>query len=164
MKVIGTSEYSEAIYVIPIVVIGIYFTFIYDLYAAIEFYYGSTQYAMCASVIGATLNILLNLIFIPKYGYIAAAYTTLVCYIVFWFMHYFFAKRVLNKQGIKNSVYDDGKIILMSVGLLVLCTFCMLIYSILWLRIIVIILICILVFKNRDLIKSNIKLIRGDGR
>ena len=92
ISILGTEDYSVAVYVIPIVTLGVYYTFVYDLYASIEFYYGATKYVMYASIIGAILNLLLNFIFIPMYGFIAAAYTTLICYVVFMFMHYLFSK------------------------------------------------------------------------
>ena len=67
IKIIGTADYQIAVYVIPVVTLGVYYTFVYDLYASIEFYFGATKYVMYASVTGALLNIVLNAIFIPKY-------------------------------------------------------------------------------------------------
>ena len=43
----------------------------YDLFAKLAFYYEKTGFVMIASVVGAALNVLLNYIFIGKYGYIA---------------------------------------------------------------------------------------------
>lgn len=42
-----------------------------------------------ASVFAAVINIILNYIFIPRYGYIAAAYTTLFGYFVLMILHMF---------------------------------------------------------------------------
>jgi len=108
--IIGTDDYQDAVLVIPVVVLGVYYTFVYDLYASIEFYYGATIYVMIASVIGAVLNLGLNALFIPQFGYIAAAYTTLVCYFVFFVMHYFFARKIAIKQGIKQAIYDNARV------------------------------------------------------
>ena len=65
--ILGTEEYQMAVYVIPVVAVGIFYTFVYDLYASVEFYFGATKYVMYASVTGAVANLILNAIFIPKY-------------------------------------------------------------------------------------------------
>ncbi|MBQ8994434.1 MAG: oligosaccharide flippase family protein [Oscillospiraceae bacterium] len=119
--ILGTEEYKIAMYVIPVVTLGVYFTFVYDLYASVEFYFGATKYVMYASVTGAVLNLVLNAIFIPMFGFIAAAYTTLVCYIVFMLMHYIFSQKVIKEQGINESVYDNRSIFLLSLMISVIC-------------------------------------------
>lgn len=40
------------------------------------------------------MNIALNAYFIPRFGYIAAAYTTVVCYLLYYAIHVFFAWKV----------------------------------------------------------------------
>lgn len=52
--------------------------------------------------IAAAMNIILNLIFIAKFGFLAAAYTTLFCYFVLMFVHLF-----INRIVLKVHVYDD---------------------------------------------------------
>lgn len=89
ITLLGTEDYKEAIWIIPAVSVSVYFTFCYKLFSTVEFYYGATKFVMIASSIGALLNIILNAIFIPRYGFIAAGYTTLVCYLVFMVMHSF---------------------------------------------------------------------------
>lgn len=128
ISILGTADYQVAVYVIPVVTIGVFYTFVYDLYASIEFYYGATKYVMYASVIGAVLNIILNAVFIPIFGFIAAAYTTLVCYLVFMIMHYSFSRKVLNDQSINDPVYDNRTVFLFTgiitiVGLGCMATF-----------------------------------------
>ena len=119
MEIIATSDYIKAIYVIPIVALGVYFTFVYDLFCCVEFYYGATKYVMIASIIGAVFNIILNAIFIPIYGFLAAGYTTLVCYILFMIMHFVFMRRVCAKHNIKDEVYDLKMLFKFSIILLI---------------------------------------------
>ena len=61
---------------------------------------------MLASVVGAALNVLLNWIFIGKYGYYAAGYTTLVCYVAYSITHYIMMRIVCRKYIGKTRVYD----------------------------------------------------------
>ena len=110
IALIGTSEYQVAVYVIPVVTLSVFYTFCYDLFASIEFYYGSTKFVMVASCIGALLNLILNAIFIPIYGFMAAAYTTLICYLILMLMHYLFAMKVLKEQTITEKVYSYSQI------------------------------------------------------
>ena len=119
--ILGTADYKIATYVIPIVVLGIFFTFVYDLYAAVEFYYGATRFVMYASTTGAILNIVLNLIFIPTFGFIAAAYTTLTCYIVFMLTHFLFYKKVISAEKLNEQVYDNNFIFLSLLVISIIC-------------------------------------------
>lgn len=151
--VLGTADYKVAVYVIPVVTLGVFFTFIYDLYASIEFYFGATKYVMYASVIGAVLNIFLNAIFIPKFGFIAAAYTTLVCYIVFMMIHYVFSRKVLIELGIEEAVYDNRIIFLLAAMISILCLTSMITFNFMPVRIaLVIAIIAVCVLKRNTII------------
>ncbi len=113
--IMGGSEYMEAIWCIPPIVMGIYFTFCYGLFSNVEFYCGVTKYIAVASTLGAVCNIVLNAIFIPICGYIAAAYTTLVCYILFAVAHYIIMRKVT-----KEKIYDIKSMVVLSTILLAL--------------------------------------------
>lgn len=128
ISVLGTVEYKPATYVIPIVCLGVYFTFVYDLFCCVEFYYGATKYVMIASVIGALTNVVLNAWFIPIYGFIAAAYTTLVSYVLFMFMHFVFMRIVMKRECITERIYDIQFIGLFSAALTALSFLSLLTY------------------------------------
>lgn len=114
INILGTAEYRQAMYVIPVVTMATFLTFVYDLFCGIEFYYGATKYVMIASCTGAGLNILLNAVFIPRYGFIAAAYTTLASYFVLMAMHWLFMNRVSREQKITGKVYRVREIFLIT--------------------------------------------------
>ncbi len=160
VKVFGTSEYEKAIFVIPIVSLGVYFTFIYDVFCTVEFYYGSTSYVMIASVSGALLNILLNALLLPRYGMIAAAYTTMVSYLGFMLMHYFFMRRVLTSNGIQNNIYDIHFMIVVTVILLIVLFLIFMTYKNNLIRYISVIVFVILGIIFKDKIKKVISLLR----
>lgn len=94
LLIMGGSNYIEAKYVMPPVMIGYLFQFFYSLYVNIEFYHKKQKNIAIGTIIAATINIGLNYLFIPKYGYIAAAYTTLIGYIVLFIIHFFFVKKL----------------------------------------------------------------------
>lgn len=118
--VFAPVSYSEAIWTIPPVTLAVFFQFLYSLFASFEFYYEKTRWIMIASIAGALLNIILNYLFIPIYGYIAAAYTTLSCYLFYCFMHFFFMRRVCKKYCSGEQPYNIGEILIISSAFLVL--------------------------------------------
>ena len=109
------KDYHDAIYCIPPVALSVFFMFMYDLFAKFEFYYEKTPYIMVASMIGAVTNIFLNYICIKAFGYIAAAYTTLACYILFDIMHYKFMRRVCKEYLDDVKVYNMKIILVISI-------------------------------------------------
>lgn len=94
IKIIGPKEYWDAIYCVIPIVSGGYFSFLYTLPAAIEYYYEKTKYIAVGTVSAAIINIVLNAVFIERYGYVAAAYTTLFTYFLYFCFHYFLAWKI----------------------------------------------------------------------
>lgn len=116
-KLMLPESYYPAIWVIPPVAAAVFFQFLYPLFGSVEFYYEAKKYVTIASVLGAGINVILNYIFITLFGFIAAAYTTLFCYIMFSVFHYFAMRIVLKKQGNTARFYDMKMIILISIVL-----------------------------------------------
>ncbi len=107
--ILGGSSYYEAIYVIPPIAMSVLFITLYSFFAYIEFYYEKTKMVMAASCMVALLNIILNRIFIERYGYIAAGYTTLFCYWIYAIIHYTLMLKVCKEKQIDNP-YPGTKI------------------------------------------------------
>jgi len=68
-------------------------------------YFKKTKYIMWPLIIGGLVNIGLNFIFIPKYGYIAAAITTLIGYIVMVGLEIYFSRKFFIWQFPFKSMY-----------------------------------------------------------
>ena len=69
-------------------------------------------------MLGAVLNISLNYLCIKKFGYIAAAYTTLFCYIVFTVSHYIYMTVSVKKMLAVSKVFNTKRISLLAVSIL----------------------------------------------
>lgn len=126
--VFAPVSYREAIYVIPPIAMSVYFSFAYDFFSKFSLYFEKTKFVMLASLSGAVLNIILNAIFIPAFGYLAAGYTTLVCYMVYTFAHYLGMRKVCKENFSDERPYDDKKLIIITVifmiaGFLLLLTY-----------------------------------------
>lgn len=92
--ILGGKSYVEAKYVMPPVMSGCVFQFLYTMFVNIEQYKRKTFGMALASISSALFNFILNYIFIPKYGYIAAAYTTLASYLWLLITHMLLVKHI----------------------------------------------------------------------
>lgn len=94
LLIMGGKSYLAAKYVMPPVAMGCVCQFVYSLFVNVEQFKKRTIGMAIASVLAAGANYVLNIIFIPKYGYIAAAYTTLASYFLLMLMHLYLVKRI----------------------------------------------------------------------
>ncbi len=115
ISLFAPTSYFDAIWVMPPITMSVFFMFMYNLFSSFEFYYEKTSYISIATVLGASLNIILNYIFIKLFGYYAAGYTTLVCYIVFAVAHYYFMRKIC-KEDIDNIRVYSGRILMLISG------------------------------------------------
>ena len=90
---IPNPVYWEGLKVVPILLWG---------YICLELYYNlsvwyklshKTKYGAIISIIGAAITILINVLFIPEYGYMASAWATFICYAVMVLMSYFIGRK-----------------------------------------------------------------------
>lgn len=115
--VFAGKAYMEAIYVIPPIAASVFFIFIYSLFSNIEYFYRKTFFVATATSISALINLVLNYIFIGIYGYYAAGYTTLICYICLAIIHYIFYKKILKKEmKVFEELYNIRLIIVTTIG------------------------------------------------
>lgn len=154
MKILADSKYYEAVRVIPPVALGMVFSFMYTTFANVEFFYDQNKFTMYISMFGAGLNIILNYFGIKLFGYVAAAYTTLFCYIVFAFCHYLYMTKSIKKVLNIDKVYNGKRLLVLSmitVGLGILIIF---IYNQMVIRYCFIAALLIIAFIYRRRIKS----------
>lgn len=129
LRILAPKSYQSAVWVIPPVTISVYFMFLYNLFATFEYYFEKTHYVTTATVIGALLNILLNAWLIPKFGFVAAGYTTLLCYMLYSLAHYCFMRKVCKDYLNDYRVYDARVILAIGLGVIVITALIMLFYD-----------------------------------
>jgi Na+-driven multidrug efflux pump len=76
---------------------------------------GQTGYGAVLTILGATITISLNILWIPKLGYMGSAWATLICYTTMMVVSYFWGnkhypvnydlKRILGYLGISLTLY-----------------------------------------------------------
>ncbi len=115
IRIFASEAYWKSIYVVIPIVIGGFFSFLYTLPVLVEYYYEKTKFIALATMGAALMNIVLNAIFIPCYGYIAAAYTTLVTYAAYFLFHYSISRRLDS-----NSLFSIGTFLISSLVVFVI--------------------------------------------
>ena len=118
VAILGSRGYLEGIWVMPAVSIGVYFTFLYSLFSNYELFYESGKLLMVASIGAALLNVALNYMLLPVFGFVAAGYTTLICYIALAFFHYWGMCRVSKQMKGRTIPFDIRFTVLVSLVLL----------------------------------------------
>lgn len=152
VRLFAPEEYYEAIYVIPPVTMSVFFMFSYTFFAVFEFYYEKTKLIAFSTCMGAVLNVVLNYIFIDIFGYHAAGYTTLICYVVYVAFHYYFARNIC-KEKLDNAQPCSLKIYLMIAGIFIALGFLFLATYRNWILryTLIILLIIITIVRRKDL-------------
>jgi O-antigen/teichoic acid export membrane protein len=156
IRLMAPLEYSEAIWVIPPISLSIYFVFLFGLFVNVEFYFEENKFIMLASIITAILNIILNILFIPLFGYVAAGYTTLISYIIYSIAHFAFMNKILSRRNI-NKIYQARKLLLFSLGLFILSWLITLTYELTIIRYLTFIIAIIVAVANRKKLQEKIK-------
>ncbi|MEA4971554.1 MAG: oligosaccharide flippase family protein [Candidatus Metalachnospira sp.] len=94
LKIFTTSEYWKGINLISPIVLASFITFLYSISVDLEYLYKSTLYIAINTCIAAGINLVLNYIFIPKFGAVAAASTTLIAFTISFILHYLHTRKL----------------------------------------------------------------------
>ena len=159
VAIFAPASYSDAIYVIPPVAMSVYFIFAYDIFSNVEFYFEKTKFIMIASLIAAVINIVLNYIFIPIFGYYAAGYTTLFCYTVYAVFHYAFMRRICKTQMGLNNIYSIKVLSLITGAFFALGFIYLFTYKFAVIRYIITLILVAIAFIKRKEVVSHIRLL-----
>lgn len=162
IKILAPSNFSNAIWVIPPVTASVFFTFMYDLFASFQFYYKKTNWVALGSCGGAVLNIVLNAIFIPVFGYVAAGYTTLICYVIFGILHYVFMVKVCKENLDGYRVYDWRVIFGIGFALVLLASIMFALYQNTVVRYVTLALLLCALFVNKGRIINVIRTVKEE--
>lgn len=90
----ANSEYWSGMPMIPLLVAAIYATFIYQFAVNFELFNQKTTIVATSTLGASLLNVLLNLLLIPKWGIYGAALTTMLSYVGLVIVHYIAANRI----------------------------------------------------------------------
>ena len=94
----GGNKYLGGARIFLPCIIGLFFLFLYTIPVSIEYYLKKTKYIAYTTIISAIINVGLNVLLIPRFGYEVAAYTTMISYIIMFLMHWIVAKVIARKE------------------------------------------------------------------
>ena len=96
VRILVDKKFFEARQIIPLVSMGVCFHAFYFFFSIGSFLQKKTWRVNLAYLPAAIINIIGNMILLPKYGYMAAAWTSIVTYFTFSFILYFSCKRLVH--------------------------------------------------------------------
>ena len=157
--IMAGEKYAEAIWVVPPVAMSVLLLYYADLFDCILFYFEAKVFLTVAAIVAAAGNVVLNAFFIQKFGFIAAAYTTLVSYLLLVIVDYLYMVRICKNNAIDKNLYNiKGLVIIFLIfgasGTLTMC-----LYNYRIIRCLIIALMLFVMFIFRKKIISVLKLI-----
>lgn len=102
IKVVGPKEYWAGIPVVMWVVFATFLNFTYTLYVNIEFFHRKTALISAGTIMAAICNVILNKMFLTRYGYQFGAISTVISYLALLIFHTIIVDYVL-----KIRIVDD---------------------------------------------------------
>lgn len=163
IRLLATKDYYEAIYVIPPVAASVFFIFLYMVFANVEMYLGETGFISMISIISSAANLILNAIFIRIYGYLAAGWTTLVCYVLLAGLHFILMKKACRTHLPGQAVFHEKFLFGLSTALCLISSLMLFVYPYPVLRWGLILVIILIMFLQRKRIFSMIRTIKEKG-
>lgn len=153
IRVFAPPQYHEAIYVIPPVAMSVFVQYLYLCFAPFEFYFEKRIWTTIGTFTSAVVNVILNYIFIPIYGYQAAGYTTLICYSVNSLLHYYFMRKVCKTYLNDLHPYDPKILLVISLGFMILGFLYIPLYSNMILRYAFTVVLLVIIYTQRKRFK-----------
>jgi O-antigen/teichoic acid export membrane protein len=98
--ILADKKYYSALNLIPVIILGYVMVYLYTFYFQYASYRRKTVLISLSTLIAAVLNIVLNYLLIPRYGYFMAAYATLASYTLLLVLHYMNARYILKEHVI----------------------------------------------------------------
>jgi O-antigen/teichoic acid export membrane protein len=116
LQIIIGPVFRESLIVVPIISMGYLLLGIFINQSIWYKVHDKTIYGAWITIIGAAVTVTVNLVFVPDYGYIAAAWAHVACYLSMVLVSYFVGQKLYPVK------YETGKILLyiaLAVGLLI---------------------------------------------
>lgn len=111
--IFGNQSYKEAANIIPILILGYGYCFLYSTFSGFLYYYKKNMVMSTFSISSALVVVGLNIVLIPKYSYIGAACATMLSYMTLFLLAYWYVSKKL-----KISVFGFKTIVILQISLI----------------------------------------------
>lgn len=88
IKIMADKRYSDGLVIVPYIFMAYYFNLMYSFEVNVEFYTRKTHLISIGTILAAVINVVLNIVLIPKYGYLIAAVTTVISSFFLFVFHF----------------------------------------------------------------------------
>ena len=149
IKILLSNKYIGSLYVIPPISMGLLFNFYVQCFLNVGFVFEEKHYLVISATLSALINVLLNYILLKRFGFLAAAWTTLGSIIFFVIISYIFMNKILKKYNYDDKIYDIKHFFILGISFLISSIIIMYFYNNLIMRIIIFLVILIILFINR---------------
>ena len=95
LKLLTSQEYWGGIVYLPPIIFSSFLMFLYSFPVNTEFYLKQTKPIAHNTIIASVLNLIGNWLLIPKFGPLAAAFTTVFCYVILFVLQWLSAKKMM---------------------------------------------------------------------
>jgi O-antigen/teichoic acid export membrane protein len=104
-KMLAPDKFHDSLILIPLIAMGYFFLTSYEIYKRNFIYEKQTSYVFSVHILSGVVNIFLNIIFIPIYGYKVAALTTIFSYALLFLFGF------LSSKYLFTGRHTSGKIL-----------------------------------------------------
>jgi O-antigen/teichoic acid export membrane protein len=105
MKIFVTEAFFESWKYVPFLLVGAIFHAFSSFFGTNYTASKKTIGAFITTVVGAVINILINIILIPIWGIQAAAFSTMIAYFITWLFRLFHTKKLLDFKLDKRNIF-----------------------------------------------------------
>ena len=122
-----------------------------QLFINVEFYYEEKAMLVWGSIVSAVLNVVLNALLIPIFGFVAAGYTTLLSYMVFALANYIVLQIIAKRRGQRMDYFDLRSLLLILAVFMGLSFLALALYELIVIRycIVAAVLLSLIVFHKK---------------
>ena len=159
--VMAGKNYEAAIYVVAPVAMSLLLLFYCQFFINVEFYYEEKGMLVYGSVGAALLNVVLNAVLIPAFGFVAAGYTTFISYIVFALSNFYTMRLVLKKKKLPDNMYNYKALLIIFILFMLSGFLGVILYAHLIARVMITLIVFMLLVLNRNKFIEALEKIKG---
>ncbi len=147
-------KYMGAVYLIPTLCLSVFFNYMYQIFSRVELFYEKKLYTVVSTITATIVCFILNLILLPRFGYLSAGVSSLIAHIIFCVLHYVFYRIICKAYIDSVRIYSEKIIFAISCSLAVFGVITMFLYSLFVIRVALFVVLAVCVFLFRDKIKN----------
>lgn len=159
--IMAGNQYQEAIWAVAPVSMSLLLLFYAQLFINVAFYYEEKKALVGTSIGAALVNIVLNALLIPVYGFVAAGYTTLLSYLIFAFANCLAMRKILRQRNIEDAAYNYRMLLLILVGFMAAGFLGVALYAHLISRIVITLIVLVIILVNSKKCITMFQSMRG---